>query len=119
MRERKFRLWVPEEKSFLHFTLTTPLPRSKRHQAHNADEYTGLKDKNGKEIYEGDILDDGGVIEFRNDLNWDSGGSFHSGFFSTKGYEYREDGCLSYHYQISEHEVIGSIHDNPQLIKGE
>lgn len=80
-------------------------------------QYTGLKDKNGKEIYEGDILDDGGVIEFRDDLNWDSGGSVHSGFFSTSGYEYEESGCLSYHYQIGEYEVVGNIYENPGLVK--
>lgn len=80
--------------------------------------FTGLKDKNGKEIWEGDILDDGGVIEFRNDLNWDSGGSIHSGFFSTKGYEF-DPGCLSYHYQIVEKEVIGNIYETPDLIGDE
>lgn len=77
---------------------------------------TSMKDKKGADIYEGDILDDGGVIEFRDDLNWDSGGSVHSGFFSTKGYEYKEDGCLAYHYQISEHEVVGNVSDNPELV---
>ena len=80
-------------------------------------QYTGLDDKNGMEIYEGDILDDGGVVEFRTDLRWDGGGSPHSGYFSTNGYQYKDDGDLSYHYDIGELEVIGNMYENPELLK--
>ena len=80
-------------------------------------EYTGLHDSNGKGIYEGDILEDGGLIEYRTNLRFDGGGSIHSGFFSTRGYEYGDTGDLRYHYQISELAVIGNIYENPELLK--
>ncbi len=98
-------------------------------------EYTGLKDKNGKEIYEGDIviiedtykeqiLDDGsGPIEPFNHLALvvfehaefgthikDSGDVFCSGFWSFAMIE-RETGQ-------NEFEVIGNIYENPGLLIG-
>jgi uncharacterized phage protein (TIGR01671 family) len=118
-----YRVWNQESQEFQYLVLSKGGHWSHNIEAHSTNalkewqQYIGRKDKNDRYIYEGDILDDGGVIEFRDDLNWDSGGSVHSGFFSTKGYEYREDGCLSYHYQISEHEVIGHIYENPELLK--
>lgn len=78
-------------------------------------EYTG-RDKGSTRIYEGDITQYG-VVEYRADLNWDSGGSVHPGFYFSGAYENGETGSLSYHSGFDDCEIIGNIHDNPEMVK--
>ena len=80
-------------------------------------QYTGLKDINGKEIYEGDILTGGAVVEYFDDLVWDSSGSIHSGFYCEKWTDENSDYTeMIWHYGFRECEVIGNIYENPELI---
>ena len=71
-------------------------------------QYTGLTDKNGKRIFEGDIVDvdgyayacrwDGGNVEFGLYNKYESIGIAYIGTFNI--------------------EIIGNIHDNPELLEG-
>lgn len=79
-------------------------------------QYTGLHDKNGKEIYEGDIVE----IKTRIDnivakIEWDE--AYLSYVIITEDVRYFNENLGDFlDYNI---EVIGNIYDNPELLKEE
>lgn len=78
-------------------------------------QFTGLLDKNGKEIYEGDIVtsesrDDMRVVTTNRTVSFEDGA-----FIATdkNGYIPLDE----YHIDMKNVEVIGNIYENPELLK--
>ena len=103
MREIKFRAWDKNEKIMI--------PADEFYFSYEMMQYTGLKDKNGKEIYEGDIL----KIKIETmSQEWQEIVKYKSGYFTGVMRE-TMDGCQQ--ENIENMEVIGNIYENPELIK--
>ncbi len=88
-------------------------------KAYNIMQYTGLKDKNRKEIYEGDIVDlhqtINGVSKFTVEWSTERLGwtlRYAENMVNPRTYEY----SVSEVFKIEEIEVIGNIYENPELL---
>ena len=83
-------------------------------------QYTGLKDKDGKKIFEGDILEYIGKRKDNMNKVYRRKVVFHEGMFALLSKELPVYSALNYHCMEdgrSAWSVIGNIHDNPELIK--
>lgn len=111
-REIKFRAWGTDEKEMVGWkSLITggyglDELGTNGVYAHIFMQFTGFTDKNGKEIYESDILMfEDGVIDH---IVWSKDYQFHTKNNLDNGQ------C---NFDESEAEIIGNIHMNPSLLK--
>lgn len=135
MREIKFKIWDKDKNKWLYDyeDITMAIGRMSKYAEEKGWillQFTGLHDRHGKEIYEGDI------VRFADKWEWYRG-KFAGGILSTaedkkevltnhKKYpyeirkvEFNEGGFVfATHSEIREYwEVIGNIYENPELLE--
>lgn len=128
----KFRAWLKEENKMIEpsdilsisFKLCEMTPNylhgfeKEKYDFYDLElmQSTGLKDKNGKEIFEGDILaieTDEGILNVN--IFWDS----KHALFMFESKKYNEEDLLAELVEDNTYpfEIIGNIHENPELLE--
>lgn len=117
-REIKFRAWDKEDENMtswesINLDFEYSLEQFLEMDRFVMMQFTGLRDKNGKEIYEGDILgktSETSGLSYRYTVEWDS----ENARFMARGKHFQElvsdsleRGC----------KVIGNIYESPELLE--
>jgi uncharacterized phage protein (TIGR01671 family) len=123
MREIKFRAWVPEAESFIYTDDFTGVVDNqtillwgygdwRKLKVECVQQFTGLTDKNFKEIYEGDIVNVnhyGGTPKYETVRFYTIAGFAGIHPFTDSGHHWASHRC----------EIVGNIYENPELLEGE
>ncbi|KKL80953.1 hypothetical protein LCGC14_1999640 [marine sediment metagenome] len=121
MREIKFRAWHNPHKEMIYNPNVCIVVLQQDLPEWDLMQYTGLKDKNGKEIYEGDIFTAGywgtvgyyGEDTFVVELEQGAFRGFMQEYHKNKKERWSHSTPL---YKLENLEVIGNIYENPELL---
>ena len=118
MREIKFRIWqgkrfhywgfikskFGDDYEFHAIADTNVEPLTMTEKKERSQQYINLKDKNGVEIYEGDILE---AQHWNYPVSWDE---TNAQWRADRGHTYLPTSTWGHH------QVIGNIYENPELV---
>ena len=125
MREIKFRAWDKEQKEWVKYSITDNIPIF----CHNTSrwrtdregkrfilcQYTGLKDENEGEIYEGDIIK---AVSFAKPIGIVKYSDENQAFiFNDLDKKYRGYSTALMNQFDDGFEILGNIYENPELLK--
>lgn len=125
MREIKFRAWDKEHKRWTNYSIADDLPRfydkhtgcwktDKEGKRFILSQYTGLKDKNNREIYEGDVIK---AISFARWIGVVEYSDENSAFiFDDLDKKYRGDSIVFMSQFDQGFKILGNIYENPELL---
>ena len=126
MRTIKFRLWCGGDSRWVDTAWLLDGDSGKtldqenycyHKEGHILEQFTGLRDKKGKEIYEGDLVRCEGDIDevVFGKVGYDGSWNGLTGF-ALKRWWYEGNYELCYHFDTEDIEVIGNIHQNKDLL---
>ena len=124
MRTIKFRIFNKKIKSYIDIHSSAIMIDELNNLNDNliVEQFTGLHDKNGKEIYEGDIVSYQSIIQ-----NYEDDDCVNPRYYRTPQYETKTHNCIVKYIgnqftimdnsKWNELKIIGNIYENTELLK--